>query len=404
MWLILFSPVADGQIAMPSGTAVLTTLVVFDGSNGGAPERSLIQGSDGSLYGTTPSGGDYGHGTVFKLSSSGTLTTLYSFCSQTNCTDGADPSAGLIEGSDGNFYGTTPSGGEHSAMGTVFRITPNGTLATLYSFCTRPACSDGAQPYAGLVQDLDGSLYGTTEFGGVTAQGINQGWGTVFKISPQGVLTTLYRFCTQVLCLDGGYPNELVRSNDGSLYGTSWTGGTHKVGTVFKITVNGTFTNLYSFCSQNGCADGSDPSAPLIQARDGNLYGTTVVGGNKGAGTAFKITPTGVLTTVYEFCSQTDCTDGSNPYGKLIQDVDGSFYGTTFFGGDPLEYGTIFRISPSGAFNTIYAFTNTDGSNPAAGLLKGRNGVFYGTTKWGAYGWGTVFAMHVLNPCLRCAP
>src|ERR1022692_4823686 len=249
-----------------------------------------------------------------------TLTTLYSFCSQSGCPDGSDPIAGLVQATNGDLYGTTAKGGANGG-GTVFKITPGGTLTTLYSFCSQTNCMDGVEPYAGLVQAANGDLYGTTVAGGAN------GYGTVFKITPGGTLTMVYSFCSQTNCADGAYPEAgLVQAANGDLYGTTPQGGANRGGTIFKITPGGTLTTLYSFCFQSGCTDGSTPFAGLVQAANGDLYGTTFYGGS--GGTVFKITPGGTLTTLYNFCSQTNCTDGDQPFAGLVQAANGDLYGT----------------------------------------------------------------------------
>src|SRR5271166_1836218 len=200
-----------------------------------------------------------------------TFTTLHSF----DNTDGAYPTTGLIQGADGNFYGTTVSGGTNS-IGTVFKIAPMGTLTTLHSFDG----SDGLQPYGGLVLATNGDSYGTTEFGGPNCGGAG-GDGTVFKITSSGVLTPMHDFSGT----DGSNPYAtLIQAADGDLYGTTVYGGVNSVcnsgnGTVFKMTPNGALTTLYRFCSQNGCTDGAQPYAGLVQAANGNFYGTTYQGG-----------------------------------------------------------------------------------------------------------------------------
>lgn len=196
--------------------------------------------------------------------------TLHSF----GGTDGVYSSAALVQATDGNLYGTTANGGANGD-GTIFRITPSGTLTTIYSFCSQPGCADGLEPYGVLIQATTGDLYGTTSHGGTANS------GTVFRITPSGTLTTLYTFCSQSNCVDGANPyGGLVQAIDGNLYGTTSHGGTLGVGTVFKITPSGTLTMLYSFCSQNNCMDGIQPYAALVQATDGNFYGTTFYGGD----------------------------------------------------------------------------------------------------------------------------
>jgi uncharacterized repeat protein (TIGR03803 family) len=267
---------------------------------------------------------------VFKISPSGTMTTLYSFCSQSSCADGANPKAVLIQATNGILYGTTRNGGT-KGQGAVFKITPNGTLTTLYSFCSQSGCPNGANP-TGLVQASDGNFYGTTYYGGINNA------GTVFKITPSGTLTTLYTFCSQSGCSDGLRPEApLLQATDGKFYGT--TGGT-----IFKMTPSGTLTTLYSFCSQSGCPDGEFPYTGLTQATDGNLYGTTLDGGANNVGTIFKITPYGTLTTLYSFCSQAGCPDCANPWVGLVQDTNGRLYGTTFQGSSSGD-GTVFSLS-----------------------------------------------------------
>jgi uncharacterized protein (TIGR03437 family) len=359
-----------------------TGLASFNGANGGTPSP-LVQGIDGNFYGTTEIGGVNNGGTVFKISPGGTLTTLYSFCSQANCADGSDPKGGLIQASDGNFYGTS-SGGGSTDQGTVFKITPGGMLTTVCSIHGYP---DGVYPYAGLIEGSDGNFYGTTHDGG------GAGYGTVFKITPGGVLTTLYSFGGP----DGENPGaKLVQGSDGNFYGTTAAGGTNVSGTVFKVTPGGTLTTLYSFCSHAGCSDGAEPVTSLMQASDGNFYGTTETGGTNKVGTVFKITPGGTLTTLYSFCPQTGCADGAYPLAGVIQASDGSFYGTTSSGGAH-EEGTIFKVAPGGAPTTLYSFCPwagcPDGFAPE-GLVQAANGNLYGTaSEGGIYSGGIVFEL-----------
>jgi uncharacterized repeat protein (TIGR03803 family) len=354
-------------------------------TDGIEPIAEVIQGTNGNFYGTTEYGGANSRGTVFGITPYGTLTTLYSFCSQTNCTDGANPWAGLVQAANGNLYGTTQFGGGND-WGTVFRITPAGKLTTLYSFCSQPNCTDGESPAAGLLQATNGNFYGTT-----AGPAFNGNYGTVFEITPAGNLTTLYRFGYT----DGAFPYAgLIQATNGNFYGTTIYGGANGYGTVFEITSTGTLTTLYSFCSQTNCTDGAYPEAALIQGTDGNFYGTTAWG------TVFEITPSGNLTTLYNFCSQPDCTDGSSPYAGLVRATDGNFYGTTAYGG-AYAYGTVFEITSSGN-----SFGYSDGATPSAGLAQASNGKFYGTTaSGGSSGNGTVFSLSVgLGPFVETIP
>jgi uncharacterized repeat protein (TIGR03803 family) len=400
---------------------------------------TLVQGTNGNFYGTTAYGGANSGGTIYEVTSAGVVTTLYSFCAKTNCRDGQVPASGLAQTANGDFYGTTNAGGANAnggcgnleeRCGTVFEISPEGKLTTLYSFCAQTNseghCTDGAQPYGTLVQGYDGDFYGTTEAGGAN------GGGTVFTMTPTGAVTTLYSFCAQEnsngYCTDGGQPyTGLVRATDGKFYGTTVYGGANNSGTIFSITPAGKLT---SFSYPPGCADCSVSGSlvnPLVQAADGNFYGTTYYGGagteSAGYGTVFEVTPAGKLTTLYSFCSQPSCTDGQNPFAGLIQATDGNFYGTTEQGGanvncgdDGLLYcGTIFEITPLGVLTTLYSFCSqpncADGELPIAELVQGTDGSLYGTTDWGGgsanceYGCGTVVSLSMgLAPFVETLP
>ncbi|HUY14902.1 MAG TPA: choice-of-anchor tandem repeat GloVer-containing protein [Terriglobia bacterium] len=389
--------------AMSLPAQTFNTLHSFDYTDGAQPFAGLLQATDGNLYGTTLGGGANGnYGTVFQITTTGTLTTLYNFCLLSGCTDGAGPTA-LVQGTDGNFYGTTQGGGANGE-GTVFKITPSGNLTTLYSFCSQSGCTDGIIPNAGLVLASDGNLYGTTSGGGVHGN-----YGTVFQITTTGTLfKTLYSFCSQSNCKDGWNPEAaLVQATDGKLYGTTVGGGVNgNYGTVFQITTTGTlFKTLYNFCSKPNCKDGQQPAAGLVQATDGNFYGTTSGGGVHGNyGTVFQITPTGTLNTLYSFCSQSNCKDGWNPEAALVQATDGNFYGTTLDGGAP-DGGTVFKLTGS-TLTTLHSFDGTNGSRPFAGLVQATDGNFYGTTYVGGpYGWGTVFSLDAgLGPVVSLSP
>jgi len=389
---------AAAVIAAPAQGPFFTTLHVFDEADGSYPTGTLVQASDGNLYGTTFQEGAYGYGTVFKITPSGTLTTLYNF----GGTDGAGPSGALVQASDENFYGTTSVGGlgnncGSNGCGTFFSMTPSGMLTTLYSFCSQTACTDGGYP-SGLVQATDGDFYGTTDGGGAN------GFGTVFKITPTGELTTLYNFCPGGYpCADGMQASGVVQATDGNFYGTTNGGGAYGNGTVFKINASGTLTSLYSFCSQPHCPDGTDPGAALVQASDGDFYGTTTAGGvGQGWGTVFKITAAGTLTTLHRF----GVGDGADPAAALMQATDGNLYGTTYLGGAyGYAYGTVFKMTPAGTVTTLHSFNGYDGYRPVAGLAQASDGYFYGTTTLGGeYLSGTVFRVGVVHACAACRP
>jgi uncharacterized repeat protein (TIGR03803 family) len=406
---IVFVFCVAAAISSPSQT--FSTLAYFDYVDGAIPFSPLTQGFDGSLYGTTVQGGNNsvpacngGCGTAFKVTPSGTLTTLHDFCSQPNCADGFSPIAGLVQATNGNFYGTTNGGGNNGG-GTLFEITPAGTLTVLHQFCSLAACADGGAPQGALVQSTDGKFYGTTAGGGA------HGSGTVFKITADGTLTTLYSFCSLAACADGINPyRALLQATDGNFYGTTTSGGNKNGGgTLFEITPAGTLTVLHRFCAKAVCADGGAPEGALVQSTDGKFYGTTVGGGAHGLGTVFKITAGGRLTTLYSFCSQTNCSDGTEPQAGLVQATDGNFYGTTAFLGTTggscgtSGCGTIFKITPGGTLTTLHIFKGTDGpdgARPIGGLMQATDGNLYGTTAVGGSvttscndGCGTVFKL-----------
>ncbi len=248
-----------------TGTGQETPIYPFAGASDGCqPQSSLIFDNAGNLYGTTACGGANGHGAVFKYNpGSGVLTSLHAFCAQANCPDGDAPHAGLVQGSDGNFYGTA-GGGNASANGIIYRLSTSGTYTLLYTFCAAAGCADGAAPQGPLVENSDGNFYG------VTAQGGAFGHGTVFRLTPGGALTTLYSFTGAA---DGSAPlGALVVGSDGNLYGATELGGSEGFGTVYRISPTGSFTSLHSFTDSNGDAN---PNNGLVQASDGNFYGTT---------------------------------------------------------------------------------------------------------------------------------
>lgn len=377
-------------VAAPAQT--FTTLATFDGSNGRGVSSWLVQGTDGNFYGTTGFGGSnsqcfepgYGCGTIFKIGPSGTLTTFYNFGSSA---DGDFPEAPLLLATDGNFYGTTGSTPTGQVGGTVFRITPHGKLQTLYIFCSQFACPDGATP-SGLTEGSDGNLYGTTSGGGHCYNGC----GTVFRVTFGGVLTTIHRFDRHS---GPRVPSAgIIEGEDGNLYGTTTAGGAYGYGTVFKIAPTGELTTLHSFCSQPNCADGMLPSSGLIQATDGNFYGTTSQEGGvsctgAGCGTLFQVTARGKLRTLYTFCAKPNCSDGFDPSGGLVQATDGNLYGTTFQGGNsnqlcPGGCGTIFSITLGDVLTTLYNFCTqpacADGYYPGYVPLQATNGTLYGPT------------------------
>ncbi|HVM61714.1 MAG TPA: choice-of-anchor tandem repeat GloVer-containing protein [Verrucomicrobiae bacterium] len=311
-----------------------------------------------------------------SLGGNATLTNLWSF---TGGVDGANPvSASLIQATDTCFYGTTGYGGANG-FGTVFRITPAGVLTSLWSFANG---TDGASPFAPLVQASDGNFYGTTSGSG-SGSSAN---GTVFVITPSGALTTLWSFSGGS---DGSIPfGGLLQGADGNLYGTTSAGGANGNGAVYRVTTSGTLTTLWSF---SGGSDGAAPFGGLVQGADGNLYGTTSAGGANADGTVYRITPGGNLTNLWSF---TGGTDGANPNAGLVWGTDGNLYGTTVAGGASGN-GAVFRITPTGTLTNLGAFQGClDGATPYTPLVQGSDGNFYGTTYGSGSGpsaYGTVF-------------
>jgi uncharacterized repeat protein (TIGR03803 family) len=351
-------------------------------TDGNEPAGGLFQAGDGNFYGTAENGGtslncgSFGCGTIFRVSPSGTYINLRSFNGFP--TDGTSPQATLIQGTDGNLYGTANQGGVNG-FGTVFRFSLSGNYTNLYSFGN--SSTDGASPQAPLVQGSDGNFYGTT-FAGGTNQVPSGGRGTVFRISPSGVYTSLYSFAGAPK--DGSFPQSgLIQGSDGNFYGATGLGGPSAncadgCGTVFRISPSGIYTNLHNFTGFP-TTDGSAPSAALVQGSDGNFYGTAASGGTNGFGTLFRISPSGIYTTLYTFAGS---PDGSAP-GGLVQGSDGNVYGTTGSGGT-FDAGTLFRISPSGIYSNLYSFSGApDGYQPVPAIMQGTDGSFYGTTDSG---------------------
>jgi uncharacterized repeat protein (TIGR03803 family) len=305
----------NGGGAMFSITShgVLETLFSFDGAHGSGSYSGLTLGTDDDFYGATITGGSYGWGTVFKATPSGTVTVLYNFGGSES--DGVVPYAPPVEGSDGNFYGTTFAGGAYNG-GIVYKITPSGKLTTLYVFDQ----TNGLWPYAPLVQGTDGNFYGTTSIGGAGGEGV------VFKITSTGKFTLLHSFDGT----DGARPDSpLVQGSDGNFYGTTTFGGSLNYGVVFKITPNGKLTVLHSM---NGTTDGGIPTAGLMQATDGNFYGVNSDNGiGVNSGVIFSISPKSPypFSALYTY----NGTQGFNPEVTLLQHTNGILYGDNNVGG-----------------------------------------------------------------------
>lgn len=370
---------AAGAIGLPGQT--FTVLANFKPDPHGSPGGDFLQATDGNFYGYTCATcknvdrpPDYG--TVFRITPSGAVTTVYTFCTLAGCQDGYVPTGALIQGTDGNFYGGTTYGGANG-HGTFFQLTLEGVLTTLYNFCSLPNCADGHGVNA-LVQGTDGDFYCVTSS------------ETFVKITVSGTLTTLHHFTRA----EGNGLTSLIEGTDGSFYGVARYGGTSTSagGTIFKVTSGGKETTLYNFCATD-CADGYLPYS-VVQGTDGNFYGSTTRGGGAafpgGYGTAFQMTPSGVLTTLHTFC-QAACTDGEAP-GPLVEATDGNFYGDAGISleeGSALDGLTIFQVTPGGAFTTLYTTSSSAGISGVNGMVQGTDGSFYGITLEAAFQFST---------------
>jgi uncharacterized repeat protein (TIGR03803 family) len=378
-------------ISGDSAAQTFTVLANFDGSNGANPDSGILTVDlQGNLWGATGWGGTNNLGTIYEMSPSGALTTVYNFGSAPG--DSAQPCTAPIFGTDGNLYGTAC--GTHEIPGIVYRLTPGGLLTVLHTFDIFDSGYQTA-PFS-LVQGTDGYFYGVA---------FNFGSGAVFKIAPDGTFTNLHTFSGP----DGKGPFcALVLGPDGYFYGTTLFGGLYDDGfetggTIFKISPTGTFASLYSFGENEGTS-----SAALILAKDGNFYGTTEVGGpnncpvgpSNTCGTIFKMTPNGTVSILHNFVS----SDGAGPSGPLLQASDGNFYGTTELGG-AYGYGTIFQMTPTGTLTVLHNFTSTDGTTSQSGLLQHPNGQLYGfQLDGGANGDGTVYTITLGGPMANLSP
>ncbi len=393
---------------------VLYTFSGMEGASDGGNPSSLTLANNGMFYGTCVNDGFQGWGDIFQTTAAGTVAPMYSFTNQNPVPyDGSYPYAALTQGTNGLLYGSAQSGGSNGT-GTIFKVTTNGTFTSLHAFTvltenrgSLPPVStnaDGATPKYALVLDTnDGNFYGTTDQGGTN------GYGTLFQLTHAGNVKVLYSFSNS---FDGSSPRApLLVYTNGDLYGTTFYGGSNGYGTVFQVTTAGLVTAIYSFT--NGI-DGADPQAALIDGKDGNLYGVCSAGGVNGTGSIYKITTNGVLTPLYSFGTATSSfsghynADGISP-DALLLGSDGNFYGTAQLGtasGD----GCIFEISPLGAFNVLYPFTydedggpNNDGAFPVS-LMQCADGKLYGTALGGGVNSAGTFFVLTLPPAITSQP
>jgi uncharacterized repeat protein (TIGR03803 family) len=384
--LLLAGILAFCFAALQSSPAqTLKTLYSFTGGADGANPYfgDLVLDAKGNIYGTTFAGGAApGLGVVFVVTPAGAEKVLYTFSSASGCS----PYAGLIRDAKGNLYGTTGACGA-SGFGTVFKMTGGHTGTVIYNFT---GGSDGGQPFASLLRDAEGNLYGTTNEGGAVGC-FGLGCGTVFEVTPDGTETVLHAFAGGA---DGENPvAALVRDSEGNLYGTTGQAGPQCCGTVFQLTPSGTENILFGFNFSDGTGPGPNR---LVRVANGNIYGTTSGGGASGGGTIFQLAADGTETTLYSF---TGAADGFAPYGGVIRDAKGNLFGTAFQGAgtdcNDAGCGTVYLLTPAGKFQVLHTFTGgKDGGNPAAGLVMDPAGNLYGTTyNGGAHGFGTVFKL-----------
>jgi len=382
-------------------------------ADGHFPASTPAADASGNWYATTEIGGKYDKGAVVRVDSTGKLTVVHSFCAQANCTDGSLPLGGVVVGTDGSLYGMTTQGGLSNA-GLVYKLTPNGakwTYQLIHKFCIKAGCTDGKTPNytaltyqgasSGVLYDGTSPLFGTTQYGGA------HNLGTAFSLKFDGSVwreQVLYSFCSLAACADGYYPRSGVFvDGSGNIFGMAANGGANSdAGVVYELIPRGTKYRefvLYNFCKLASCTDGRNPTSPPIVIGT-TLYGTTVIGGAQNEGTVFKLALHGVnsiLTTLHSFCSETNCTDGEQPFGDigLAASASGDLYGTAEAGGDH-GGGLIYKLGGSKhiTFAKVYSFDNSmgDGASPRAGLALSPSGAFYGTgSLGGTMGGGTLY-------------
>jgi uncharacterized repeat protein (TIGR03803 family) len=374
--VVLAVGAAPGSAAPKKEKLSVLYSFVGDSGSGASPFAGLIEDAAGNFYGTTTAGGAIGVGTAFKLAPDGSETVLHSF---SDGSDGGIPFAGLVEDAQGNLYGTTYSGGDPRCnCGVVFEIDAAGNESVLHTF---EGGDDGATPYDGLILDKHSNLYGTTTEGGGACN-----CGMAFKLSPKGKLSVLHAFTGGS---DGSFPYAgLVMDKHGNLYGASYQGGgACNCGAIFKIDSAGDESVLYVFTGND--SDGAYPQASLIMDKKGNLYGTTKFGGTSNGGTVFMLAPDNTETILHSFSGG---ADGAVVYAGLVADKKGNLYGTTLVGGGA-DAGTVFKVAPGGGETVLYSFLDgNDGATPYGGAILDDKDNLYGTTsEGGVNGFGTVF-------------
>ncbi len=370
-------------VAAFASAQTVTTLYNFAGGSASGANPwyvTLVQGTNGNLYGTTYNGGTSNMGTVFSVSTTGTQTILYSF---KGGTDGANPTGGLTLGTDGNFYGTTQQGGS-GTQGVVFQLTQAGVLTILHSFNDNGLSIDGTFPWGPPILANDGNFYGTTSGGGT------KGAGTVYQITSAGVYTPIYNFDVT----NGFAPiAPPTQGTDGFLYIPTSEGGTSFCGTIVQLSLAGVLNNTYNFPCASG---GSFPIGPLVQNANGNFYSTTQNGGTHSAGTIYQLT-TGMAVTILHSFGAT-FGDGTYPGAGLLLATDGKYYGSTADGGGHGD-GTLFNTTTGGTYKALFAFNNTvnlSQMSPLAPPVQYTDGLLYGVTEFGGTtNQGTVYSLNM---------
>lgn len=396
MRIALLTVVSVVALASAAQAAKTTILHRFDGSDGTNSQTALTLGPDGRFYGTTLAAGQFNRGTVFAIDPvTGAFTTLHHFASN----EGSDPYGQLLLASDGFLYGTTRYGGDPncpSGCGTIYRISTTGEFTQLHQM----AFPEGTTLQGGLIEGADGRLYGTATMGGlVDCHGIGAGCGTVYAFSrADSSVTVLHKFDFT----NGRWPyGRVVLAANGSLYGTTSSGAAGEAGTVYRLKPNGKgFKTLVQFANTDA---GCQPKAGLIQADNGSLYGMTEDCGNYNSGAIYSVSPRGEVSTIHRFNPDRYARDGKNPTAELLQAPNGKLYGTTRLGGlpveDPNRNGTAFSIKPNGTkYTLLHTFTSSpDGAQPTSGVSLGPDGNLYGVTPVGGAdafpGKGTVYQL-----------
>jgi uncharacterized repeat protein (TIGR03803 family) len=380
--LVLVALAITFTLAVRAQAQTVTFLADFDSTNGSGPVGSVVQATDGNFYGYAA--------LVFRATPSGELTAVYDWCSE----NGSCPfsTSGPILGVDGNLYGVTSGGGVNTNSGTFYKLTLDGKLTTLYTFCVAFDCAPGPN---GIILASDGNFYGSSYIG----------QGSIFRISPTGEFKLLYLFCSLPNCADGEYASAPpIQATNGNLYGTANGGGAYGGGVIYELTPSGTYTVIRSFCNFNNgaCPDGSFPSS-IVQNASGNFFGATTWGGSDDAGTFFEITTKNEYLVLHNF----ERPAAAFP-GKLTLASDGNFYGVASGTGRDSGQSVFFELTPTGVYTSLYTFECCTGGYYLNGPpLQATNGSFYGTTSQGPghEGEGTVFELSTgLGPLVETVP